>query len=110
MNFGLIQGKVWRDQSKGQRGYDLRSILFRGKGWFRVLAAAFLLSLGGCLGLHLFSGDGGETKTETIKERETQTTTLGKELIDLERAYKQGIISKKEYDKAKKKLIDKYVD
>jgi len=85
-------------------------VLFRVKGFLCVLAVGSLLSLGGCLGLHLFSGDGGETKTETIKERETKTTTLGKELIDLEKAYKQGIISQKEYDKAKKKLIDKYVD
>lgn len=69
-----------------------------------------LCGLSGCFGLHLFSGGSGETKTETIKEREARTTTLGQELLDLDQAYKKGVLSKKEYAKAKKKLLEKYAD
>ena len=35
----------------------------------------------------------------------TRQTTLGQELIDLEKAYKDGIITEKEYNKAKKELL-----
>jgi len=34
------------------------------------------------------------------------TTTLGQELQDLDKAYKDGIITQKEYEKAKKRLIE----
>ena len=39
-------------------------------------------------------------------ESSTVTTTLGQELQDLDKAYKDGIITQKEYDKAKKRLIE----
>ena len=48
-------------------------------------------------------GDG--TKTDVVTE--TSTTTLGQELQDLDKAYKDGIISEEEYKKAKEKLIKK---
>jgi hypothetical protein len=35
-------------------------------------------------------------------------TTMGQELMDLENSYKQGIISEKEYKRAKKKILDRY--
>lgn len=73
-------------------------------------ALLFLASLSGCFGLHLFSGGGGESKPATIKERESRTTTLGQELLDLEQAYKQGALSTKEYEKAKKGLLKKFSD
>ena len=95
---------------KGKKGDDSGLMLFKAGWLLKVFALGSMLSLGGCLGLHLFSDGGGETKTETIREEESRTTTLGKELIDLEKAYKGGVISKKEYDKARKKLIDKYVN
>jgi len=69
-----------------------------------------LFGLSGCFGLHLFSGGGGETKTETIKEREARTATLGQKLLVLDQAYKKGVISEKEYKKAKKRLAEKYAD
>ena len=35
-------------------------------------------------------------------------STLGKELQDLDDSYKKGIITKKEYDAAKKQLMKRY--
>lgn len=46
-------------------------------------------------------------KSRTDVKTETVTTTLGQELQDLNKAYKDGIITQKEYEKAKKALIDK---
>ena len=42
---------------------------------------------------------GGDVNTKTY------TTTLGEELQDLEKAYKDGIITEKQYEDSKKKLI-----
>ena len=52
-----------------------------------------------------FIACGGGTKTDVVTE--TSTTTLGQELQDLDKAYKDGIITEKEYKKAKEKLIKK---
>ena len=52
-----------------------------------------------------FMACGGGTKTDVVTE--TSTTTLGQELQDLDKAYKDGIISEEEYKKAKEKLIKK---
>ena len=52
-----------------------------------ALAPAFL----GCSG-------GGATV-------ENRSTTKGQELIDLEKAYKDGIITDKEYEKQKKRIL-----
>ena len=38
-------------------------------------------------------------------QQATITTTIGQELMDLEKAYKEGLISKKEYNKQKKKIL-----
>lgn len=46
-------------------------------------------------------------KKEGKHEPITVTTTLGQELQDLDKAYKDGIITEKEYEKAKKALIEK---
>ena len=42
---------------------------------------------------------GGKTNVET------RTTTKGQELMDLEKAYKSGIITEKEYEKQKKEIL-----
>ena len=47
----------------------------------------------------LTSCGGGGAKVET------KTTTLGKELLDLDKAYKDGVITEKEYQKAKEQLL-----
>jgi hypothetical protein len=52
------------------------------------------------LSVALTSCSGG-IKVDTQK----RTTTLGQELMDLEKAYKSGVITEKEYQKAKEKLL-----
>jgi len=52
-----------------------------------------------------FVACGGGTKTDVVTE--TSTTTLGQELQDLDKAFKDGIITEKEYKSAKEKLIKK---
>lgn len=39
---------------------------------------------------------------------QASTTTMGQELMDLEQSYKQGIITEKEYNRAKEQILDKY--
>ncbi len=46
---------------------------------------------------------GGSAKVEST----TRTTTLGQELQDLDAAYKQGILTEKEYEKKKKELLNR---
>lgn len=66
--------------------------------FLRVCAAIMVIVLGvgfaGCRG--------GKAKVETS----TTTTTLGQELMDLQKAYEQGILTEKEYNNAKKKLLE----
>jgi hypothetical protein len=45
-------------------------------------------------------GGGAELRTQTY------TKTLGRELMDLHDSYKKGIITEKEYNEAKKKLLE----
>lgn len=66
---------------------------------FRI-CTLFLIVL---MSVNFMACGGGGTDVVT----ETSTTTLGQELQDLEKAYKDGIISEKEYKKAKEKLIKK---
>jgi uncharacterized membrane protein len=53
------------------------------------------------LGLGFAGCRGGKAKVEAT----TTTTTLGQELMDLEKAYKQGIITEKEYKQSKERII-----
>ncbi len=50
-----------------------------------------------------YKGSGGD-KVKTDKP--TYSPTLGQELIDLEAAYKKGIINEKEYSDLKKMIIE----
>ena len=62
-----------------------------------LLVSVFLaLCLSGC--------GGGEAKVQS--QQSTYTTTLGQELKDLEDAYRKGIITEKQYNDAKEKLIE----
>ena len=38
---------------------------------------------------------------------EAKTTTTGQELLDLDKAYKAGLMTEKEYDKKKKEIMKK---
>lgn len=57
------------------------------------------LCLAGC------SGGGAAVTTETTAE--TSAQTLGQELIDLKKAYDLGIISEREYNDTKQRIIEK---
>ena len=66
------------------------------KGFALILAILISLNFAACSG----GKTGGKTEPPTV------TTTLGQELQDLDKAYKDGIITQKEYEKAKKSLIE----
>ena len=59
-----------------------------------VLALALLPLVNGCL--------------STSEVNHTPTESVGRQLLDLQQAYKDNIISPEEYEKLRKKLIDKY--
>jgi len=61
-----------------------------------ILAILLCVNFVGCAG----------DKTDVKSDPCTVTTTLGQELIDLEKAYKDEIITQKEYEKAKNRLIE----
>jgi hypothetical protein len=67
----------------------------------RVLAVVLLLAYSGAM---LGCGGGTDVKQQTT------TTTLGKELQDLDDAHKKGLLSESEYKDARKKLMKKYDD
>ena len=60
-----------------------------------TIASLFAMTLG-------LAGCGGGDST--IK---AETTTTGQQLIDLKKAYEQGAISEKEYERERKKILDK---
>jgi hypothetical protein len=66
----------------------------------RITAMIVLLFFSGGL---IGCGGGGAKVTTT-----TTTVTLGQQLIDLDAAYKKGALDEKQYNKAKKELLDKY--
>lgn len=68
----------------------------------RVLSILLLLA---CSGAMLGCGGGGADVKQT-----TVSTTLGKELQDLDDAYKKGLLSEKEYKESRKNLLKKYND
>ena len=66
---------------------------FSSARFFSAAALASLLAVG-C------GGGGAEIKQSN--------TTMGQELMDLEESYKKGIITEKEYNKAKEAVLDRY--
>jgi hypothetical protein len=64
------------------------------RAFFVVLIIFLAANLGGCCG-------GSDVRTEN----KSISTTLGGELKDLRDAYDQGIISEKEYNAAREKLL-----
>jgi hypothetical protein len=69
----------------------------RAKRWAALAAAAVLaaslLAAAGC-------GGGGASVMA-----QTHTTTLGEELIDLNKAYQKGLLTTEEYEKQRAKLL-----
>ena len=70
-----------------------------------LVPITFLISislfLNGCLSLRL----GGGKKTEQNRSENYENVTLGQQLIDLKKIYDEGVISKWEYDRQRKKLL-----
>jgi hypothetical protein len=64
-----------------------------------VTVTAMVVFLGACCG-------GGTTNVEVPKST-VITTTTGEQLTDLQKAYESGAITKEEYEKMRKDIIDK---
>jgi len=62
----------------------------------KILLALMIVTLSAC------GGGGADVNTTT------HNTTMGQELMDLNNSYKQGIITEKEYKKAKEKIMHRY--
>jgi hypothetical protein len=69
---------------------------------FRACVAVLIVMVG----LNL-TGCCSSSKEKVIVPTQSQTPTMGKELEDLEQAYKKGAITKEEYEAGKKKLLDR---
>ena len=63
-----------------------------------VALVIFTIAMGG-----LFVGCGGGGARV-----QTSSTTLGQELTDLETAHEKGLLTEKEYKKARKEIMKKY--
>ncbi len=71
------------------------------KSFILIFAAFFtLLWLCGCLGINLGGGSKTDSKTEIHK------TTLGQELLDLQKAKEAGAITDAEFQVQKAKLLE----
>jgi len=64
------------------------------KAGLAIALVVFTLGLAAC-------GGGGADIEST-----TKTTTKGQELMDLQKAYEDGILTEEEYQKERKKILD----
>jgi hypothetical protein len=53
----------------------------------------------------MMTGCGGD---RTSVQSETHTTTIGQELLDLDRALDRGLITEREYERAKEDILRRY--
>ena len=79
-------------------------LLIKMKILFISISTALAVLLSGCLGLSI----GGGKKTTNEHKTETYDVTLGQQLVDLKKAYDNGVISKREYNEQRKKLLKDY--
>ena len=63
-----------------------------------LLVAVLTIPFAGC--------GGGGSKSSTTSTVETRTTTTGQELMDLQKAFNAGVITEREYNAQKKKILD----
>jgi hypothetical protein len=63
-----------------------------------MMAAVFALNIAAC---------GGGTPVQEKQEQVTSQPTVGKQLQDLDKAYKSGSIKKEEYEKRKQEIMNK---
>jgi hypothetical protein len=62
-----------------------------------MIAMILATTVSGC------GGGGAKSQTQT----DVRTTTTGQELLDLQKAYESGAMSKNEYEKQKKKILQR---
>ncbi len=69
----------------------------------RIVSTLLLLRVCGVLlgGVVACGGGGADVKSEVT------TTTVGQQLLDLKKALDAGAITQKEYDRERKKILDK---
>ena len=65
-----------------------------------LVIAVFALTAGGCC------CGGTDTETKVVEKQPISTAPLGEELIKLKEAYEKGAMSEKEYEEAKKNLLN----
>ncbi len=65
-----------------------------------IFLAMMAALLGGCCG-------GGSTTVKPTSSSTTTTVTPGQQLLDLQKAYDSGVITKGQYEKMKQDIIDK---
>jgi len=58
-----------------------------------LIAAALIIGLAGCW------GGGADVRNSN------RSTTVGQELIDLQRAYDQGLIDQREYERQRRRIL-----
>ena len=71
----------------------------------RIIASTIIILI--VFGLLLSGCGGGGAETEI---KQAPQTTLGQELLDLDKARETGAITDEEYEKLKKEIIKKYKD
>lgn len=76
----------------------------RRNSMFQRAICIFYLAL--LLGTAL-QGCGGEPGVRATTTQNVNNTTKGQELLDLKQAYDQGIITEREYNRQKEKILDR---
>lgn len=71
----------------------------------RVLLVVPLVLCSGCV---FMIGRGDSSGPDSISQQHVSNSTLGQELIDLRKAYRQDIISQEEYGALKRQLKKQY--
>jgi hypothetical protein len=71
----------------------------------RIVASTIIILI--VFGLFISGCGGGGAETEI---KQAPQTTLGQELLDLDKAHEKGVISDDEYENLKKEIIKKYKD
>ncbi|MDE7065266.1 MAG: SHOCT domain-containing protein [Desulfovibrionaceae bacterium] len=71
---------------------------------FQCTVRVFCLAL--LLGTAL-QGCGGEPGVRATTTQSVNSTTKGQELLDLKQAYDQGIITEREYNRQKERILDR---
>ncbi len=66
----------------------------------RINTWALIVTVAAALGMGACSGGGAEIKSEIT------TTTKGQQLLDLQKAYEAGAMSKDEYERERKRVLE----